>query len=158
MDSLSPAQMRSRTRPHASCLIAIAYRIDQPRGIFSLQPRREALEAENAKIAAERAVFEAGVAELDIAKDRFRTVYACLEFRRWQLLQQLLSIFPIGPVNPATNCLTILNLPLPDSLYPSETEDLVSTAFGYCCIAMLLISKYVRRSFWSKADQRSLHA
>ena len=44
-------------------------------------------------------------------------------------------------VNPETNCLTIRNLPLPDSLYAAENEELVSTAFGYCCNAIRLVAK-----------------
>ena len=78
-----------------------------------------------------------------------------LETHSCHLLKQLRLIFPIKLVrlsadahgaaaNPSQHQFTVAGIPLPDDIHhPATSDDQVSTALGFTCHLMTLISKYL---------------
>ncbi|KAM9958693.1 hypothetical protein ACTFIW_012282 [Dictyostelium discoideum] len=69
-----------------------------------------------------------------------RNLKVSWEKKKWNLITQIRSIYPIGQGN---KMLTINSLPLPNSDYNGFDEEQIATALGYVCHILHLASKYL---------------
>ncbi|KAI5474591.1 uv radiation resistance protein [Pseudohyphozyma bogoriensis] len=120
-----------------------------------LKARREALEARKDRLTAarvkDRLAREDGKEELKEVHDGelvLSSIQASIRTRRIQLITLLSQIFPVDP-SPSTSSTTdllfcVLNLPLPNSSYPSSiSDDILSSALGYVAQLAATLSAYL---------------
>eukprot|EP01132_Coremiostelium_polycephalum_P001978 gene1978-2435_t len=77
---------------------------------------------------------------LEMDKSLLLNMGAALEKKKWHLLSQIRSIYPIQQGN---KILTINGLPLPNSDFTGYDEEQIATALGYVCHILFLASKYL---------------
>ncbi|KAG9304787.1 hypothetical protein G9A89_016817 [Geosiphon pyriformis] len=108
----------------------------------NLQLRRKSLEDARLRCHEENEYLEESQKKLERDREALSVNSSRLTTRQRELIADLLSIYPIEPANTDAFSFKILGLPLPNSVFNGDDEQ-VATALGFTCHLIQMLAYYL---------------